>query len=251
MKFSILSGLILLLVLNSSCNAPLSASSNTCQVDTDCTVVIDISQCCSCPEVRSRAQVQSDKNLKPYLSGENYGDLLPSSCQDVSCSPCPLPPAGAVCRSGTCQAPQTVEEILTSCPTCFAQAAQATYQAGKLQNAVDLCSKSSMDEMPMCFSELFEKALQKNHLQDAETLCRSSTILDSSDCLRRLAIKWVDQNEPYATALCNELDALDARHFGCLLDIALAVRSKDPERAREICKQLPREEADLCLQEIK
>jgi hypothetical protein len=102
----------------------------------------------------------------------------------------------------------------------------------------------------MCFSELFDAALAASRLGEAEQLCRQHLSQDIGHCLRATSLKWAQSDDQYAIRLCNELDPSDARHFACIQDIALAVRSRDRNRALEICAQLPAHEAELCRQEV-
>ena len=212
------------------------------------TIRVDI--CCSCPEVTTQARVRATKGVEIYVPEREYGSLRPAICAQIDCSPCPLPPAGAICRSGQCRAPETVQEILTACPDCFVQAAQVAYRAANMQRAIDFCSQSSPEQQFTCFSKLFKAAVDANRLDEADRLCRRYLDQDVGSCLRPLALKWADLDDQRAVALCNELDPADARHFGCILDVALAIKSQDQKRALEICYQLPSEEAELCRQEV-
>jgi hypothetical protein len=143
-----------------------------------------------------------------------------------------------------------VQEILTACPDCYIQAAQAAYQEGNSQQAIDFCKQSALEQQFTCLSQLFNSALDASRLSEAEQLCRQYLDQDLGSCLRILALEWTSVNDQRAVALCNELDPADARHFGCMLDIALVIKSQNQERALEICEQLPSDEAELCRQEI-
>jgi hypothetical protein len=144
-----------------------------------------------------------------------------------------------------------VQDILTHCPDCYGQAALAEYRTGNFDKAIEFCDRVTPDEGFVCYSQLFSLALEKNQLQQAETLCRQYLEPDLGNCLQPLARGWVAKDERYALDLCTELDPSDARHFGCILDLALAIRSRDLEGARRICRALPEHEIELCLQEVE
>lgn len=249
--------LLLIALLGAACGKSSSSaldtpnpSLDTCQADSDCVLAIRVDVCCSCPEVTTQARVRATEGVEIYMPGRNYGRLRPAICAQVGCSPCPPLPAGAICRSGQCRAPETVQEILAACPGCYVQAAQAVCQAGNLQQAIEFCTQSASEQQFTCFSQLFNIALDANHLDEAETLCRQHLNQDIGSCLRPLALKWTNLDDQQAVALCNELDPADARHFNCLLDVALAIKPQSQERALEICGQLPSDEAELCRQEV-
>jgi hypothetical protein len=143
-----------------------------------------------------------------------------------------------------------VQEILETCPNCFVQAAQAAYRAGGSQQAIDFCVQSPSEQQFTCFSQLFNVALDVKELGEAEQLCRRHLYQDVGSCLYTLALEWADLDDEASVALCNELDPADARHFSCMLDVALAIKSQNQERALEICGQLSSDEAELCRQEI-
>jgi len=143
-----------------------------------------------------------------------------------------------------------VLEILTACPDCYIQAAQAAYQEGNSQQAIDFCTQSTLEQQFTCFSQLFNAALDVKRLDEAEQLCRQYLDQDVGSCLRTLALKWASVDDRRAVALCNELDPADARHFGCMLDIALVIKPRNQGRALEICEELPSDEAELCRQEV-
>lgn len=237
--------LLSIVLFGAACTKPGSSaldtpnpSLDTCQADSDCVLAIRVDVCCSCPEVTTQARVRATEGVEIYIPGRNYGTLRPAICAQVGCSPCPPLPAGAICRSGQCRAPETVQEILTACPDCYIQAAQAAYQEGNSQQAIDFCKQSALEQQFTCFSQLFNTALGMKRLDEAEQLCRQYLDQDVGSCLRTLALKWANVDDQRAAALCNELDPADARHFGCMLDIALAIKSQNQERALEICKQL-------------
>jgi hypothetical protein len=225
-------------------------SLDTCQTDSDCALAIRVDVCCSCPEVTTQARIRGTEGIEAYIPGRDYGSLRPARCARVDCSPYPLPPAGAICRSSKCRAPETVQEILAACSNCYVQAAQAAYQAGDLQDAIEFCAQSASEQQFICFSQLFNIALDANNPDEAETLCRQHLDQDVGSCLRPLALKWANLDDQQAVALCNELDPADARHFGCMLDVARAIKPQNQERALEICERLPTDEAELCRQEI-
>ena len=146
-------------------------SLDTCHTDSDCTLAIRVDVCCSCPEVATQARARAREEVEIYTPGRNYGTLRPARCAQVDCAPCLPHPAGAICRSSQCQAPETVQEILIVCPDCYVQAAQTAYQAGAFQEAIRFCTQSASGEQFICFSQLFGIALDTNHLDEAETLC--------------------------------------------------------------------------------
>lgn len=246
---SVLMLLFLLITANCAGGAKLALPTplpQSCKVDSDCTLAIRVDVCCSCPEVTSRERVKLTKGLELYIPGRNYGSLRPAVCGQVSCSACPLAPAGAVCTKEICQAPNTPEDILSACPECFPQAAQVAYQSNDLQRALDYCSRSSHDEQYLCYSGLFNAALLKENLSDGEYLCRNQLTNDVGECLRSLALKWAKSNDKVAISLCNELNPADARHFNCILQVAILVKERDKNRALEICSQLSIDEAESC-----
>lgn len=223
---------------------------DTCKTDADCVLAIRIDVCCSCPEVTTQACVQATKGVEIYVPGRNYSSLLPARCAQVDCSPCPPPPASAICRLGRCRAPETLQEILAACPDCFAQAAEAAYRAGRFEQAVDFCTQSAPEQQYICFSQLFNTAVNKDRLDEADKICRQYLSQDVGSCLRRLALKWVSLDAQRAIALCNELDPVDARHFGCLVELALAIWPEKQDLAIEICNQLSPDRAEQCRQEV-
>lgn len=225
-------------------------SLNSCQTDIDCVLAIRVNICCSCPEVATQAFVQANRGIEIYIPGKNYGSLRPAECATVDCPTCPPAPASPVCILNKCQSPATIQEILNTCPNCFVQAAQAAYQSGNLQEAIDFCTKAASDQLYLCFSELFNTALTTNHLNEAEELCREYLNQDVGSCLRSIALKWANIDHQRAVALCNELDPSDARHFSCILEVALTFQSQNQNLALEICAQLPADEAEECRKEI-
>lgn len=155
-----------------------------------------------------------------------------------------------MCRSGKCRAPETLPEILIACPDCFAQAAEAAYRAGRFEQSVDFCTQAAPEQQYTCFSQLFNMAGDKDRLDEAEQICRQYLSQDVGSCLRRLALKWVNLDGQRAIALCNELDPVDARHFGCLVDLALAIWPENQGLAIEVCNQLSPDRAEQCRQEV-
>ncbi len=227
-----------------------AASPNTCKDDRDCVLALRIDVCCSCPEITTQARLQTTPGLVEYIPGRDYGSLRPAMCARVNCSPCPPHPAGALCTSGECRSPETPEEILTACPGCFLQAAQASHRSGDLRQAVNFCTRATDEQQSMCFSELFYAALTSHRLDEAEQVCRLYLHQDIGGCLRPIALKWAQSDDQYAIQLCNEIEPTDARHVGCIRDIALAVSSRDQNRALEICTQLSARDAELCRQDV-
>jgi hypothetical protein len=245
----------LIALLGVACHTPNSSivdtpnPSSECYTDGDCVLAIRVDVCCSCPEVTTKARIRDTEGIEIYIPGSEYGSLRPMWCIWATCRSCSSL-TGVVCKSGECRAPESVQEILAVCPDCYIQAAQAAYQAGGFKKAIEFCTQSASEEQFVCFSRLFSTALDTNRLGEAETLCRQYLDQDVGSCLRSLAQKWANSDDQRSIALCNEIDPADARHFSCLLDVALAVEPQNRERALEICEQLPSEEAELCRQEI-
>jgi hypothetical protein len=73
----------------------------TCKTDSDCVIAIDISDCCDCPSVYFRKQVDSEPTLMEYESGKDYSSFITADCSKVMCSPC-KPAYKAICHNGNC-----------------------------------------------------------------------------------------------------------------------------------------------------
>lgn len=60
----------------------------TCNQNIDCVLVIRLDECCSCPYVVTRKQLEKDKNLTVYIYGKNYNPEKKVDCQNTICAPC-------------------------------------------------------------------------------------------------------------------------------------------------------------------
>lgn len=257
MNGKIILTLILLIVIVSTveCQSlvirqPTTLPPAACHADGDCTLIIRVDVCCSCPEVRSFNQMRTAKGYEVYTQGENYGLLRPSRCEKVDCPVCPSLPAGLTCDNNQCRTIESPEEILTVCPNCFQQAAESTYRLGNFKQAIDLCSQTEVNQQYDCFADLFDLALSNAALDEAEHLCKFYLEHDAGDCLRRIAGQLTTIDLQKAVYLCHEIDVQDVRHFSCILNVAQDVKSQNRGRALEICSELPPDQAELCKQEL-
>ncbi len=74
---------------------------NTCKTDSDCVVAIDTSDCCDCPSVYFKKQVDSDPALMEYEHGRDYSSFITADCSDIMCELC-KPAYKAICHNGNC-----------------------------------------------------------------------------------------------------------------------------------------------------
>lgn len=132
----------------------------SCTQDGDCALAYRADRCCTCAEIFNREQVENDPRLRYVFEPQGYryerGRRLqwPWECANIMCAPCPPPPLGLVCDSGTCRATQTWQEILAACPAqppsqpvewCYISAAIAAAQSGDLAQALSICEQYTSD----------------------------------------------------------------------------------------------------------
>jgi SAM-dependent methyltransferase len=117
--------------------------------------------------------------------------------------------------------------------------------------AKEFCSQLASEQQFACPEDLFDIALEMYQLDQAESLCRVVLTEDLGRCLWLLARRLATSDDVRAAALCSEFEPAYARHFGCVLDVALAIKFKDRTRAFGLCQQLPSDEAEACRAEIE
>lgn len=132
----------------------------SCTQSSDCALARRLDTCCACDGIFNRTQVENEPRLRYTYETDNYPYATPrmvrqpEECDNVICAPCPVPPFGLVCDSGTCRAAQTWQEILAACPAqppsqpsdwCYTSAAIAAAQSGDLAQALSICEQYTSD----------------------------------------------------------------------------------------------------------
>jgi hypothetical protein len=220
--------LLLMVLISAGCHAAglpgksSISSSGECVADSECALGIRINVCCSCPEVTTRARLGHASGMVDYDRAREFGSSRPFFCKWADCSPCLLPPAGAFCIEGRCQAPRTATEVLATCPECFGQAALVIYGDGNAAQAQAFCRMETPERRARCMTEVFALAVNANRLDDAERFCRSGVIPDSGACLRTVAVRLAQIDPGHAASLCEELVPSDVRRQLCLKEVSLA-----------------------------
>jgi len=88
----------------------------SCQTDSDCVLVRNIKQCCSCPQAVNKEELEKNKDLLkfPHLTLE----MIPTpsgGCKDKICSPCPEW-SKAICVSGICKEAAEDQVVVNETP---------------------------------------------------------------------------------------------------------------------------------------
>ena len=219
-----------------------------CQEAVDCVLVIHVDSCCSCPEIMSRASAVGNEAVVLYEQGQNYGEFLPESCGNVDCEPCAPPPIPYCTEDGYCRELRSVEAVLLECPGCYDQAAIVAYENGDTPAAITYCLQT---DTSACIHALFEAAYASGDLEGELAVCLHPSYPDPAGCLTILAPALAAFDFEQAVALCQQIPAGDARHFGCVLDVAGAIYASDPGRSREICELLQGDRVGQCLGELE
>jgi hypothetical protein len=225
-----------------------AADETECRETADCVLAVRIDSCCTCPEVTSRAAAVADDAIVLYEEGLNYGELLPATCADVDCEACGPPPVPVCAPTGVCRAQRSVEAILQDCPSCYDQAAVASYENGDTAAAIGYCLQA---DPPSCMVSLFDIAYAAGDVEGGLEICLSTVHPDPAGCLTVLAPAVAGSDPERAVSLCRQIQAADVRQFGCMLDVAITVFGSDPARGREICQLLEGERVGQCLEELE
>ena len=88
----------------------------SCQTDSDCVLVRNIKQCCSCPQAVNKEELEKNKDLLkfPHLTLEMI-PTPPGGCKDKICSPCPEW-SKAICVSGICKEAAEDQVVVNETP---------------------------------------------------------------------------------------------------------------------------------------
>ncbi|MDD5133093.1 MAG: hypothetical protein PHD81_02810 [Candidatus Nanoarchaeia archaeon] len=81
--------LILSVFLMSACNK--TTENIKCTQDSDCILSINKEECCNCPKVVSKQEMQSNSNLIVFDLTEDYSTILTKDCSRIECQACEYP----------------------------------------------------------------------------------------------------------------------------------------------------------------
>ncbi len=89
--FYLITGIILVCLMGAIGVALAYQGDRYCEHDSDCVLAIRIDQCCDCPALYTREQVDSDPDLMIYEEGKDYSSLIKVDCTSILCYPCSMP----------------------------------------------------------------------------------------------------------------------------------------------------------------